>query len=260
MSKIKNVVKVMNFHALLRIDAAKKRADKYFMIDHEIQQMIGTILNNVNFILDKKVFLPDYSKPILTIYFGSDYGFCSNYNSQVADLIKADHQSMKVIFGKKMPKYSDNVILQVSKESFDNDESILMDIIEKGIKNSEYSQINVVYNKYNSLTDIHIEKKNIYPIEVSSDVGTNFYEDFMYEGDINDILNNLLELYLEYQIKICNVNTTAAENILRQNSTSDSLKKMDEREEIELRATRKAKRSKEFGKVIETFSKQRAHR
>ena len=29
MSKIKNVVKVMNFHSLLRVDKARKEAEKY---------------------------------------------------------------------------------------------------------------------------------------------------------------------------------------------------------------------------------------
>ena len=40
MSSIKNVVKVMNFHSLLRVDKARKRADKYLTVGKEITKIL----------------------------------------------------------------------------------------------------------------------------------------------------------------------------------------------------------------------------
>ena len=44
MAKIKNVVKVMNFQALLRMDKALKQADKYKDVGKEITDILGRIL------------------------------------------------------------------------------------------------------------------------------------------------------------------------------------------------------------------------
>lgn len=258
MANIKNVVKVMNFHSLLRVDSAKKKADKYLLMENEITAMIDVILNNRNFILDKKVLLPNVDKPKLKIYFGSDYGFCSNYNSLIMDHIKQDANCEKVIFGKKISKVRNHVVLQTTREAFEKDASILTTIVQNAVMNREYSEIVVIYNRYNSVSDITLDEKCIYPVNFEHDDKVSYNEDFLYEGDINRILSNLISLYLEYQIKVCHVNTAAAENILRQNTTRDSLRRIDEREEVMIRETRKAKKSKEFGKIIESFSKQRA--
>lgn len=51
---IKLIVKVMNFHSLIRVDNARKKADKYLLLEKEISNMIDMILNNENLIRDKK--------------------------------------------------------------------------------------------------------------------------------------------------------------------------------------------------------------
>ena len=47
----------------------------------------------------------------------------------------------------------------------------------------------------------------------------------------------------------------AAENITRQNITTESLKKIDEREEEQLMLERKERKDKEFAKVLDNFTK-----
>lgn len=69
---IRNIVKVMNFHALIRVDNAKRKADKYRMMQKQLQQMMASILYNRNLILDKKLLQPDPSAPVWNIYLGSD--------------------------------------------------------------------------------------------------------------------------------------------------------------------------------------------
>lgn len=50
----KNVVKVMNFHSLLRIEASKREASHYQNVGDEITNIIRSILYNRNLVLDKK--------------------------------------------------------------------------------------------------------------------------------------------------------------------------------------------------------------
>ena len=100
--RIKNVVKVMNFHSLLRVDASKRQAESYRNVGEEITKIIKTIVYNKNLVLDKKVILPDPKMQKLNIYIANDYGFCGSFNSQIAHQIKLDKDDYKIIIGKKI--------------------------------------------------------------------------------------------------------------------------------------------------------------
>ena len=47
----------MNFHSLLRVSSARKKAEKLDNYERELFNMIDSILNNKNLILDKISFL-----------------------------------------------------------------------------------------------------------------------------------------------------------------------------------------------------------
>ena len=100
--RIKNVVKVMNFHSLLRVDASKREAESYRNIGDEITKIIKTIVYNKNLVLDKKVIMPNPNNSKLNIYIANDYGFCGNFNSQIAGQIRQDKDDYKIIIGKKI--------------------------------------------------------------------------------------------------------------------------------------------------------------
>ena len=64
---IRNVVKVMNFHSLIRVDKAKRQADKYLMMEDQLYAMMEAIVNNRNLILDKKIFRVNEDAPKINI-------------------------------------------------------------------------------------------------------------------------------------------------------------------------------------------------
>lgn len=100
--KIKNVVKVMNFQAILRMDKALKQADKYRDVGKEITDILSRIMYNKNLILDKRVLTPDVDKPKLNIYIANDYGFCGNFNVSVSRQIKKDKDCYKIIIERRL--------------------------------------------------------------------------------------------------------------------------------------------------------------
>lgn len=260
MAKIKNIVKVMNFHALLRVDSAKKKAEKYMMLQDEMTEMIAEITNNKNFIIDKQLLKIKNNAKDLVIFFGSDHGFCSNYNSQIGDHIQKNSGADMIILGKKVHRYSNTALLKITREEFEEDPSEIFEIMEQAIRSGKYKNISVVYNKYASVTDIKLTKRQIYPLDetyTKKRDDKDVYTDYYCDGNIEDILRNLICLHIRYQLKLCDLNTSAAENIQRQNTTSESLKKIDELEEQEVKKNRKEKKVKEFRKVIEMQSKKR---
>ena len=125
--RIKSVVKVMNFHSLLRVDSSKKKAEKYSGYEQSVRDFIDNILNNSNLILDKKMIQMNDQGKELNIYIANDLGFCGSFNSNITEMLKKDTENDKIIIGKKVIKdktYS-NVLLSMSKdEYFENNNEI----------------------------------------------------------------------------------------------------------------------------------------
>ena len=80
MANIKNIVKVMNFHSLVRVDRSKREASKFFGVEDELCKMLYQIMNNTNLKLDKKILLENSSGLTLNVYIGNDLGFCGDFN------------------------------------------------------------------------------------------------------------------------------------------------------------------------------------
>ena len=252
--KIKSVVKVMNFHSLLKVDKARKTAEKYFEYEEGLTDFADNIMNNRNLILDKKVLKLDKNKPPLNIYIGNDLGFCGNFNSNVNKAAKEDLESEKIVIGKKILNGKKNVLLALTKEEYLNNTNKIEAIIHDKVVNAEVSEINLIYNHYYNISRIELVKKKILPLDDTIEK-KGHKEDFVIEGDINKILLNIIVLYLTYEIRIATENSYASENVARQMLTKESLKKIDEIEEENVRTERKARNAKSFKKVIENFIK-----
>ena len=251
MANIRNIVKVMNFHSLVRVDKAKKNSEKYFIIENELKDFIYKIIYNKNLNLDKKSYMPNQDGFILNIYIGNDLGFCGNFNSQLTSSMKNDKDSKKILIGKKIIRKTDDVILNITKEEFYRDFSKIEEIIYKNIFSNKIKEINVLYNKYYTVNDIRFEKVRLFPIDSNGD--SNLKVDYVIETDINELIANLLALYLCYEIKIIESNSWASENVMRQTITKESLKKLDEIEEDKTRRIRKEKNSESFKRQINNY-------
>ncbi len=252
--KIKNIVKVMNFHSLLRVNKAINQAKKYIECENQLTMMINNIQNNRNFILDKKALIPKKDKKELNIYIGSDLGFCGNLNVEVSSYLFDDKKSDKIIIGKKLVnKKDDNTLLFVDIDEFDTKFNEIESIIKDSIENLKNSKINIIYKKYINTNDLETVKKCVFPM--SNDDKTIYTEDFSIEGDINTLMVNLITLYINYELKIAIINSSASENILRQNITNESLKKIDEIEQAENLRERKEKNYINFKKQIENSTR-----
>lgn len=255
---IRNIVKVMNFHALVRVDAAKRRAAKYMMLSGELYEMLDQILNNRNLVLDKTIMKPDGSKPSLTFYIGSDYGFCANYNSLVNNVLMEDRGD-KVLIGKKLRNPDSGVKLKLHKDVFEDSIPKMEELIRQAIEERQNSSIHVVYNRYVNSTTSELTTQQLYPIEVPASADRQRYkEDYLIEADLSAILRGIVLTYVMYQVELANISGYASENVMRQNTTQESLKKIDEREEELLMAERRERRSEEFKKVIENYSKKKS--
>ena len=251
--RIKNVVKVMNFHSLLRVDKSKKQAESYRNVGEEITKIIKTIVYNKNLVLDKKVITPDPKMQKLNIYIANDYGFCGNFNSQIARQIRKDKEDYKIIIGSKIVYKDDKTILKINKDNFYKEFDKIEETIEEAIRNSTYSEINLYYNHYNSSTSFEFRKLTLFPIEFDGEYDTK--NDFVIETDITSMLYSLLTFYILYELRMCECISRAAENVLRNQITSEAIDKIEELEIDKKNEERREKKSKLVRKTLENFKK-----
>ena len=252
MANIKNVVKVMNFHSLLRVDKAKRKADNYKALEEEILSFMNKVLNNKNLNLDKRLITSKPDGKIVNFYIGNDLGFCGNFNSSVKHVAEEDKVVIKIVVGEKIFMNKDDVALNIAKEDFYNDFKKVEDIIKPLLINRRIKEINAIFNRYYNVNNIKLEKKKLFPLEFDDSKNT---EDFVIETDASSMFEDLLLLYIECELQIIESNSWAAENIMRQNLTSESLKKIDEIEEEKQKQVRKEKKYQAFKKQMANYRK-----
>ena len=243
----------MNFHSLLRVDASKREAEAYRNVGDEITKIIKNIVYNKNLVLDKKVITPDPKMDRLNIYIANDYGFCGNFNSQVAREIKQDKNDYKIIIGKKIVYHDDKTILKIEKDNFYKEFNKIEKAVNDAIDNSAYSEINLYYNHYNSSTSFEFKKLTLFPVEFDGEYDTK--HDFVIETDITSMLHSLLSFYVLYQLRMCECISRAAENVIRNQITSEALDKIEEIEIDRANMERKMTKDKLVRKTVDNYKK-----
>lgn len=254
---VKAVVKVMNFHALLRVDASRKRAEKLAAMEEELAAMMRIVLNNRNLRADKRIRLPDPNLPPLRIYLGSDLGFCGGVNATVSSALNQDRGGEKVVVGKKLRPPA-QVSLFLTREEYEARPDRVYEYLDRAVKEQCWSAVELVYNHYYNMSSIKQTARRIYPLEAQPEEIENQWDDFVIEGDVEGLLNDMTVSYLVYELQIAAASAYAAENIMRQNATMESLKKLDELDEEALRQARKEKNQQAFQKTIDSYVKQKS--
>ena len=250
---LKKIVKVMNFHSLLRVDSAKKKANELMNVSTELTKLMSRIMYNKNLILDKNILVPDKSKPKLSIYIASDYGFCGNFNAMINGQILKDKDCYKIIIGKQIKYRDDLTILAIDKKSFYDEFSRIEKIIRESILNLSYSEINVYYNHYYNTTTFEFMSKKVFPIEFEGEYSEG--EDFTLETDIHKMLSSMTAFYICYELKMFEKNCYAAENVKRSIITNLSLDRLDEIEEQNKAKRIKEKNEETILKTVENYKK-----
>lgn len=252
MANVENIVKIMNFHSLLRVDKAKRKAEKYFEVEKELAIMMSQILYNRNLNLDEKILVENERGVSLNFYLGNDLGFCGNFNSLVRRQAEEDVEVQKIMIGKKIFSDSKDVILNISKEDFYQDFTPIEKIIYPLITSKRLKELNVIYNHYYNVNDIRLEVKRIFPTE-SEKEEVDVDSDYVIETDVNQVLTQLILIYLCYQLKILEANSWASENVMREKTTRESLTKIEEIEEEKAKKRRKEEKYQAFKKQISNY-------
>ena len=253
MGSIKNVVKVMNFHSLLRVDKARKRAEIYLKVGNEITTLLSEILYNKNVVLDKETLVPNPSCPILDIYIANDYGYCGDFNSSVRRAIMKNIDNYKIIIGSKIVYKDNKTVLKLEKDLFNQEFTQIRHYIEKSLLDMSYREINIYYNHYYTSTTFEFKKVNVFPLEFKGEYYSGV--DYTAETNLQNMLKSLVAFYICYQLKMCECISEAAENLNRNQITSMALDKIEEKEEEKRNQYLRKRNEEACFKNVENYKK-----
>lgn len=256
---VRDIVEVMNFHALVRVDTARKRVSEAKRYEDELHDLIAYIVDNRIFKQEKISLILRPNRKQLNIYIGSDFGFCANLNADIKRAIRMDAaENDKILIGKKIFMDVDNVILRVGMADIDDGMSQIFSLVLDGVLAAKYSSINVIYMHYYNLSKQKVGKHTILPFVYSDKRGQaepTFTEDFIVEGDLRQIIWNLISLYISLEVRIAIAWSWASENVERKAFTDESLDRIDEHVAEQERLVRKAKKKRDFSELIETSNR-----
>lgn len=253
---IGNIVRVMDFHALARIDKARSTAQKTRLTEALLEKTIRQISYNKNLNIDKKLLVSNKDGVDLNIYIGSDLSFCGDFNSTILAELMNDKSDAKIVVGQKIYNAAnENFLYAISKEDFYRDASRISQIIDELLSDNRIRSVNVIYNKYYSIDDIRLEKEQIFPVNLPETEGDNYDVDYVIEHDANRILCNVMAVYLNFKVKIAETSSWAAENVNREKIARESLKRIDDLKEEKRLEENQKKRYEELSTQIENFKR-----
>lgn len=230
--KVRSSVQVMNFHSLMNIASAMENIERVREYEDDIKSVIGSILNNEHLILDNRIsnnfFEKKSSELDVNFYITSNFGLCGNFNSSVIKHYSENNKSYRnYVSGKKgMKKMTNKNDFMITMEDL-NSVDIFKELVDLFFKN-EITGINIIYNKFITQDKNQFVVQQLLPFsqEFLDDQGGKDV-DYIIECSFVKLLSDLITLYLKDNVYMAHLSALATENAVRQQITTESLKKID---------------------------------
>lgn len=192
-------------------NAVKSAAYKVLEVDGEYSEFAKRILSGKF----------DKTKPKLIIVFGADRGLCGSFNQSIIKQIKAEiagsEDFLVIAIGKRMMDFvesycSDNILEEHFASCIDDEMiSHIVSVIVKRIEENTISSCHIFYNKFINVISQESTDKTLVPLELDEHDSDKVTP----EIDGENILDNLLRLYIKAEIKNAFVNSAASEEAAR---------------------------------------------
>ncbi len=238
-TRIKSIKSTQKITKAMQLVSASKLTKIKNQIAHSnfyveaISKMMSTVLSADIYdfpIEEQKFFNTETNKANLLIVMTSERGLCGTFNYHIIKQVKSDIENLKskgekvklIIIGKKgyeaLKRQYASYINSYFEFSKVHDENLMLQIKEKimsAASNLEISNCTIYFNKFkNAMTQI-MTKQQILPIEQYHDNSladkyiVNSSYNYEYEGE--NLISNLINLYINSQINYALLQNRASE-------------------------------------------------
>ncbi|MBC2399376.1 ATP synthase F1 subunit gamma [Clostridium tetanomorphum] len=217
------ITKAMGIVATSKLKKSRERLDgniNYYNYVKEIKNYILKAIEGKNIYIDG-----NKNGKKLYICITSNLGLCGGYNVNAVNetinkLIKDKKNSILMVVGKKGKNYFNKFKINVEREFLDlgeepdlEDMNSISNLILNMYTNKDVSSVYVIYTKFLSSVKQVAETKKILPLEVNEN--NDLDHNFEFEIDPQDMLENIIETYLDEELLNLLLNSKSSEHAAR---------------------------------------------
>ncbi|MGK7370599.1 MAG: ATP synthase F1 subunit gamma, partial [Candidatus Halalkalibacterium sp. M3_1C_030] len=267
------ITKAMKMVAAAKLRKAQDRIIETRPYSYKLKEVVARLARNAdeNNILLRK---PEKTERVLFIIVGSDRGLCGGFNNNLFKEVEKrigndfseyrENGNLSLLtlgskatkhFGKRkynvvesFPGFFDSLV-------FSNASEIMQSIIGQ-FKSGEYDAVYLAYNEFKSVIAQNRIIENVLPIEPKSLLEDEEAEnniDYIYEPDVNAILDQLLPLHLNMQLWKAILESNAAEQGARMtamDNATENAKELQNDLKLEYNRARQSAITTEISEII----------
>lgn len=231
--KTSQITKAMNMISASKLKNAERQIKEYQPFLGKIEEILANITKDKNSLTDvDSIFLkPREIKKVCYVVISSDKGLAGAFNINVLKELKKNIDSLpkdidytvaaiglkayNYVIKNKYNKLNDGPINVRDDVEFHEMTAFVRTIVSGFILGS-FDEVKVIYNHYVNTLIQNIKVSKLLPIvEIGSPKFTSSYE---YDGNIEDILNMVLPIYIENLVYGFVLDSKASEHASRMNS------------------------------------------
>lgn len=239
--KTSQITKAMNMVSASKMKRAEKSIKQFSTFMEKIEEIVTSVVSNQDSDVEHPLLVTRDIEKVAYVVITSDRGLAGAYNSSVlkkfaADCIMTECESAVYTVGKKAFSFAkgkgynlinDDVIQNKDEVTFTSVKRMANEIVNLYIS-GQVDKIVIYYNHYvNTLTQ-EVRTKTLLPIETNEDNSGKLYE---FEGGVQNIIDNVLPLYVENIIYGILLDSKASEHASRmtamQSATDNALEIID---------------------------------
>lgn len=267
------ITKAMKMVAAAKLRKAQDRIIETRPYSYKLKEVVARLARNAdeNNILLRK---PEKTERVIFIIVGSDRGLCGGFNNNLFKEVEKrigndfseyrENGNLSLLtlgskatkhFGKRkynvvesFPGFFDSLV-------FSNASEIMQSIIGQ-FKSGEYDAVYLAYNEFKSVIAQNRIIENVLPIEPKSLLEDEEAEnniDYIYEPDVNAILDQLLPLHLNMQLWKAILESNAAEQGARMtamDNATENAKELQNDLKLEYNRARQSAITTEISEII----------
>lgn len=222
----RKITKAMQMVSASRLRKAREALESAHYYYNAVMNAAKQVLSSDGEMSDfaKKVINSDFDpdKPKLIIAFSADRGLCGSFNQSMIKQMRAEIESVDdflvIAIGKRMMDFVENYcpenILEEHFASCIDDEMIshLTSVIVKRIEDESISSCHIFYNHFHNVINQEAIDKTLMPLDLDTEQDESKIPPYI-EGE--NVLDQLLKLYIKAELKNAYVNSSASEEAAR---------------------------------------------
>ena len=271
------ITKAMKMVAAAKLRKAQNRIIETRPYASKMQEIVARLVGNAkeeNVLLRK----PESTDQVLFIVVGSDRGLCGGFNNNLFKVVEKrieedfdehkQNDSLSLItIGRKATKHFGKRKYNIVQEfpgffnelHFSQISEIMKSVISE-FKSGNYDEVHLAYNEFQSVIAQNRLVEQVLPIDPSSLVddkekenSENKFIDYIFEPDVDSILEELLPLHINMQVWKAVLESNAAEQGARMtamDNATENAKELEDDLRLEYNRARQSAITTEISEII----------